>query len=254
MLAQVKILIEGYTNADSKAESGGVEKTCPTITLVKDEGLVMVVDPGVLDSQQILIEALAKEGLSVADVNMVCVTHSHIDHYRNIGMFPEAKTLEFYGIWDKGSCEDWQEQFSPNIQILKTPGHDYTSITLFVSTEQGIIAICGDVFWREDSPENDHNAKTEKEIKELKESREMVLKTADWIIPGHGEIYKTKKDVKEEEGEPAKEKEPREIVMCRKCEKLMRSKDKCLCRPWLCFDCCECHLDCDLCGCSHKRR
>ena len=28
------------------------------------------------------------------------------------------------------------------------------------------MAICGDVFWRENSPEYDHNAKTEKELKE----------------------------------------------------------------------------------------
>lgn len=89
MSAQVKVLIEGYTNADSKAESGGEEKTCPTVSLVRDGDLIMVVDPGILESQQILVDALQKQGLGVDDVNMVCITHSHIDHYRNIGMFPE---------------------------------------------------------------------------------------------------------------------------------------------------------------------
>ncbi len=193
MSAQVKILVEGCTNADSKAERGGEEKTCPTISLVRDKDLIMVVDPGVLESQQILIDALQKQGLGVSDVNMVCITHSHIDHYRNIGMFPGAKTLEYFGVWNKNNCEDWQEQFTPNIQILRTPGHDYTSITLFVKTNDGVVAICGDVFWKENSPEYDHNAKNEKESGELEESRRLVLRMADWIIPGHAGMYKVKR-------------------------------------------------------------
>ena len=53
-MAEVKILVEGYTNADSAAESGE-EKSCPTITLVKDKDVVMVVDPGVLEDQNILV-------------------------------------------------------------------------------------------------------------------------------------------------------------------------------------------------------
>ena len=256
MTAEVKILVEGYTNADTKAESGGEEKTCATITLVRDKDLIMVVDPGILESQQILIDALAKEGLDVKDVNMVCITHSHLDHYRNIGMFPDAKSLDYFGVWDKSVCESWYEQFTSNIQILKTPGHDYTSITLFVKTENGVVAICGDVFWRENSPEYDHNAKTEKELKELNESRQLVLEMADWIIPGHGGMYKTDKSkIAELDKENVKIKIEGEKIFgyCRKCKRAMKSKlDSCRCRPHLCHYCCECGIDCDLCGCTHK--
>lgn len=192
MKAEVKILIEGYTTADTKADIGE-EKTRPTISLVRDGDLIMMVDPGVLESQQILIDALQKEGLGVDDVNMVCITHSHIDHYRNIGMFPKAKTLEYFGLWDNEEVDDWLEQFTENIQILRTPGHDYTGITLLVTTEIGKVAICGDVFWRENSPENDIYAS---DPKALKESRSSVLKMADWVIPGHGPMYKSKALIK----------------------------------------------------------
>jgi len=91
--------------------------------LVKDKDIVMVVDPGVLEDQKILVGKLKEEGLTIDDVNIVCITHSHIDHYRNIGMFPQAKTLEYYGLWDGQTVEDWQEQFSDDIRIIKTPGH-----------------------------------------------------------------------------------------------------------------------------------
>jgi len=156
MPAEVKILIEGYTNADFVAESGE-EKTQPTITLVRDGDLVMVVDPGILESQQILIDALARENLTVQDVDVVCITHSHFDHYRNIGMFPNAKTLEYYGLWHKDTIDEWDEDFTPNIQVIHTPGHDYTGLTLFVTTNDGVIAICGDVFWKENYPKDPHD-------------------------------------------------------------------------------------------------
>jgi len=188
-MAIVKILIQGFTSADS-ASDGGKEITCPTITLVRDGDIVMVVDPGVLESQQLLVDKLKEEGLNVDDIKIVCITHSHIDHYRNIGMFPRAKTLEYYGLWDGGAVKNWQDQFTENIRILKTPGHSYDAITLFVKTEDGIVAICGDVFWKENGPENDPYAS---DPERLKESRKKILEMADWIVPGHGAMYKVNK-------------------------------------------------------------
>ncbi len=188
-MAEVKVLIEGFTNADSK-EKGEEEKTCATITLVKDKNIIMIVDPGVLDSQDILIKKLKEENLTVNDVNIVCITHSHIDHYRNIGMFPKAKTLEYFGLWNGGSVEDWKEQFTEDIRIIKTPGHNYDGISLLVKTKKGIVAIVGDVFWKESFPEDDPYA-SDKE--KLKESRKKILELADYIIPGHGKMFKVKK-------------------------------------------------------------
>lgn len=249
MPAKVKILVEGYTNADSKAESGGDEKTCATISLIKDGNLVIVVDPGVLEAQQVLIDALQKEGLGVNDVNMVCITHSHIDHYRNIGMFENAKTLEYFGVWNKNASEDWHEQFTPNIQILKTPGHDYTSLTLFVKTEDGVVAICGDVFWKENYPEVDEYATNPKE---LENSRRIVLEMANFIIPGHAGMFKVVKNKAPIKTKPGK-KEPRFLGACRKCRvPFKKIEDKCECRPYFCYHCCECGMDCNLCNCKHK--
>jgi len=184
-VAEVKVLIEGYT---SDEKGGG--KTCATITLVKDKDIVMIVDPGALEDQKMLVDALKKEGLGIDDVNVVCISHSHIDHYRNIGMFPKAKTLEYWGLWDKNTVEDWNEQFTEDIKILKTPGHDYSSITLLIKTKNGVIAIVGDVFWKENLPEDDLYA-SDKE--KLKESRKKVLEMADWVIPGHGKMFRVKR-------------------------------------------------------------
>lgn len=184
-MAEVKVLIKGYTSADAEG------RTCSTISLIKDENVVMIIDPGTARSQDVIIEALKKEGVAISDINFVFITHSHIDHYRNIGMFSKAKTLEYFGIWDEDKDGvDWKEEFTPNIRIIKTPGHNYDGLTLLVKTEKGIIAICGDVFWKEDFPEDDPYASAPEK---LKESRKKVLEMADWIIPGHGPMFKVKK-------------------------------------------------------------
>jgi hypothetical protein len=175
-------------------------------------------------------------------------------------MFSDAKTLECYGLWNKESVEDWSENFTSNIQILRTPGHDHTGITLFVKTGPesgypGIVAICGDIFWKEDYPQDPRDDAYASDPEKLKESRDMVLKMANWVIPGHGPMYKAKKGQTEEsmgQASGSKKAEQKVGSQCKKCHRLMKQKDKCACRPWLCYNCCECGLDCDLCGCSHK--
>jgi len=186
-MAEAKILIEGYTSADIKESEG---RTCPTMTLIRDGNNIIITDPGVLPSQEILKEKLKEEELSIDDINFVFLTHSHLDHYRNVGMFPCAKVLEYFGIWDGDKCDEWQEKFSKDIKIINTPGHNSNSLTFLVKTKRGTVAICGDVFWKENYPKNDPYAS---DPAELSKSRKKVLQLADYIIPGHGEEYKVNK-------------------------------------------------------------
>jgi glyoxylase-like metal-dependent hydrolase (beta-lactamase superfamily II) len=255
MVAKVKILVEGFSNADSVGETGE-EATCATVSLILDEGISIVVDPGILESQQILVDALKKENLNIEDIDIVCITHSHLDHYRNVGMFPNAKVLEFFGLWHKNSIESWSENFTPNIQILKTPGHDYTGITPFVTTENGVVAICGDIFWKENYPEDPGDDNYASDYEKLAESRELVLDLADWVIPGHAGIYKVNKNKSlEDRLAVAEESENKKvIIVCKNCKRpVQKQRDLCLCRTYLCYRCCKCDLYCDLCNCKQRR-
>ena len=117
-MTEVKVLVKGWTTADSKEPVE--ESTGATISLVIDKNIKMVVDPGVLENQQILVNALKKEGLSIDDINYVCLTHSHIDHFRNIGMFPKAKSSDYWGLWDKNTLKfnTKPRRFTEDIEIV----------------------------------------------------------------------------------------------------------------------------------------
>lgn len=190
-MAEVKILIPGYTTADAKsAVPDDIERSCATVSLILDGDIKMVVDPGVLEDQKLLVDALKREGLKISDITHVGLTHSHPDHYINAGMFPEAKFVEFFGVWHRNTVVDREENFSKNIKIIETPGHDRTGITFLVETEKGRVAVAGDVFWKENFPEDDPYAD---DLAKLKESRAKLLKIADYIVPGHANIYQVKR-------------------------------------------------------------
>jgi len=188
-MAEVKVLVAGYTSADSKAKDG-IERTCATITLIRDREINMVVDPGLLKDKKILVDALAKEGLKPEDINYIGLTHSHADHFANIGLFPNAKLLEFFGIWYEDMVDDWKEEFTKDIKIIKTPGHANTSISFIVNTSMGKVAVVGDVYWKENYPPEDPYADN---AKELAKSRKEILSVADYIVPGHAGMFKVKK-------------------------------------------------------------
>jgi len=188
-MATVDILVEGYTTDNASGESGEDTTAC-TMCLVRDGDIVMVTDPGTLKSQDIMKDALAKFDLTVDDVSDVFVTHMHPDHVRNIGMFPTAKMIEYYGEWEEDRCEDRNNKVSDDIEIIETPGHDKSGLTLLVKTDRGTVAICGDVFWKKDLPVEDPYADSPEE---LVGSRKKVLEVADYVIPGHAGEYEVKK-------------------------------------------------------------
>lgn len=185
-MAEVKIIIEGFTNSDCR-EKGEEEKTRCTTALIRSDDKIILTDPGVLDDQQIMIDALANENLTVKDITDIFVTHSHPDHYRNVGMFPTARLIEYYGVWDGGKCDDRPRNLTKDLEIIETPGHSLDALTMLVKTEEGITAIVGDLWWSEKGPKFDKFAS---DMDMLLENRDKISKIADYIVPGHGKIFK----------------------------------------------------------------
>ena len=196
-MAEVKVLIEGYAR-----EEKDFELASSTSTLIKEKNLNIIVDPGM--NRKLLLESLNREKLSPKKINYIILTHYHLDHTLLAGIFENAKIMDNTDIfsWD-GKIEAHNGKVpGTDVDIISTPGHDMFHCSVLITTKDlGRVAIVGDVFWWSDEEEQEINEKSLMEHKdsyvkneeELIKSRKKILEIADYIIPGHGKMFKVKK-------------------------------------------------------------
>jgi glyoxylase-like metal-dependent hydrolase (beta-lactamase superfamily II) len=194
-MAKVKVMISGYAK---EIDNGWIASS--TVALIKLNDLNIIVDPGC--ARKKLLEALSNENLKTADINYILLTHRHTDHMLLAGIFENAKILTNSEVFDN----DIQIQASTikeleKIEIIKTPGHSGDSKTFIVKVENGIYAIVGDLWWWRESEEQktdkenllSHFDEYTKDKELITKSRTKILEIADYIIPGHGEMFKVNK-------------------------------------------------------------
>ncbi|MFH1894306.1 MAG: MBL fold metallo-hydrolase [Patescibacteria group bacterium] len=198
-MSEVKILIEGYVK---KLEDGWLAQ--PSTVLIKDSELNIIVDPG--SNKELLLKKLAGENLKLEDINTVFLTHHHLDHTLNMGIFPDCDILLDGDLMNSNKSDKVFAYFAripkTNIGVIPTPGHIFEHASLLVETEKGKVAIAGDVFWWLDGEEQKTDYASlishkdpggAKDEGALKESRKKILEMADFVIPGHGEMFKVLK-------------------------------------------------------------
>lgn len=193
---KIKILVEGYARESESKEIA----TCTT-TLIRSGKVNIIVDPGM--NRQLLLGALDKEGLTPQEINYVVLTHNHMDHMLLTGIFEKAKVLDNSSVYTfAGEIYDHEGKVpGTDVKIINTPGHDQFHCSLVIDTEEGTVVVCSDVFWWSENQEQKTDAKSlmihkdpyVKNQEQLNASRKTVLKLADWVIPGHGKMFKVEK-------------------------------------------------------------
>ncbi|MFH0830203.1 MAG: MBL fold metallo-hydrolase [Candidatus Aenigmatarchaeota archaeon] len=196
-MAEVKVLIEGYVREENKRFFAS-----PATVLIVDNGVKVLVDPGA--NKEMLLSALSKEGMRPQDIDIVFLTHYHLDHSLNIGLFPDKDILDGDMIYRKDEEIVFSHRIpNTNIEVIQTPGHAHEHVSLMASTDKGKVCIAGDLFWWMDKHKQKTDTKSllelkdpyEKDHEKLVESRKMILKQADWIIPGHGKPFRVSRTV-----------------------------------------------------------
>jgi glyoxylase-like metal-dependent hydrolase (beta-lactamase superfamily II) len=192
-LAEISILTEGYASR----VKGGRLRASPSSVLIEVAGKRLLVDPGA--DRRGLLSGLSMVGLSPEEVDLIFVTHTHLDHILNLRLFPEAEVLDSSYIY-RGDEEIPYGNFIPKtrIEVLPTPGHtpDHASLLVLVENETWLVA--GDLFWwwddavqRTDLPSllalEDDSAT---DPAALRSSRMKALERADVVIPGHGKVFR----------------------------------------------------------------
>lgn len=192
----VTILVEGYAHSNND----GTYTASPTCSLIESNGRKFLVDPGT--NKEKLVNALKKINITPTDLSFIFLSHYHPDHFLNIRLFPDLDVYDGDICW-REDLEIFHQGKLPDVdvELIKTPGHATEDTSLFIKTKDGVVCVCPDVFWWEDGKQiydgindvlnlvdpfaNDKQA--------LLVSRKLVLDKADYIIPGHGKMFKVKK-------------------------------------------------------------
>lgn len=185
-MAQITTLIEGYVQNEGQSVQA-------TVTLVQDNGHNILVDPGMTQSPLAITRALQEHGLTPDDIDTVFITHHHPDHTRYVGLFIGARLYDYASMYASDrwlNAEDYP--ITPDVKIIQTPGHTPEDATLLVTNVTNIpekspctVAICH-LWWyegKDDDPTADNRI-------QLQESRAKILALTDFIVPGHGKMFR----------------------------------------------------------------
>uniref|UniRef100_A0A0M3IUS4 Lactamase_B domain-containing protein n=1 Tax=Ascaris lumbricoides TaxID=6252 RepID=A0A0M3IUS4_ASCLU len=187
----VEQLLVGYANESTINK--GYFTASGSVTVIIDGNRKILVDCGNPWNGEALLSALQDNALSTSEITDLIITHGHIDHCGNMCLFTTANIY-----MDRDLARPYSEyttfedgfEITKNVRILRTPGHTDNDLSVIVyNTKRGCVAITGDIF-EDENPDNwEPNSRY---VSEQKRSRSRILAIADWIIPGHGAIFRNK--------------------------------------------------------------
>jgi glyoxylase-like metal-dependent hydrolase (beta-lactamase superfamily II) len=189
-LHKVIVLIPGY----AEWVGPGKQRASGTITLIKGRTNV-IVDTGVPTQKKKILKKLSENDLNPDDIKFVVITHGQSDHIGNNNLFPKAKFILDTDVstGDEYSVHDFHEDafhIDDGIWVISTSGHTEHDISVIVETEEGTVAIAGDIFEKEGDWADKSWEAWSKKREDHRKSREKLLRIAEYIVPGHGDIFR----------------------------------------------------------------
>lgn len=176
--AGLDVLFTGYA----------AERVAGTVSLIRDAGRVIVVDPGMVPARSAILDPLAALGVLPGDVTDVVLSHHHPDHTVNIALFGEVPVHDFQAVYTRDVWEDRPADgvlLTPSVRLLATPGHTPQDISVLVGTPDAIVVLTH-LWWTAEGPADDPFAP---DAELLRAQRERVLALADLVVPGHGPSF-----------------------------------------------------------------
>lgn len=177
----------------------------------------ILIDPGHLNLFDHVKQGLAEMDLGIEDIGLVICTHAHPDHLEAVQLFQDTSAKVAYHQQDWEVVKTMLDQVDPSsqaridavrpdffltegdldvsgagFQVYHTPGHDPGAICIYQPDQK--VLVTGDLIFKEgvgrtDLPGGD--------ARQLKASiRRLSDLDVEWILPGHGQIVSSAKEVK----------------------------------------------------------
>jgi glyoxylase-like metal-dependent hydrolase (beta-lactamase superfamily II) len=178
-VARVDVLFEGYLGRPD-------HRVASTVALVRDRDAVVIIDPGLVPGPASILEPLARHGFRREDVTDVVFSHHHPDHTLNAALFPAARVHDHWAIyqgdlWTSRDAEGFE--ISPDVSLIRTPGHTAEDISTLARTDEGLVVFTH-AWWTAEIPIEDPYAT---DPAALHGSRARILELGPHlIVPGHG--------------------------------------------------------------------
>jgi glyoxylase-like metal-dependent hydrolase (beta-lactamase superfamily II) len=169
-----------------------------TVTLIVADEQNIVVDTGLPGEGGEIVKGLERFELKPNDIDLVINTHLHGDHIGNNALFLKAKFIahekELPARLKNVNVISGEYQVSENIRTIETPGHTHGSISLVVSDpdDKKVYVVAGDALPIKDNflhwvpPGINFNPKI------ALASMKKIVDIADFVIPGHDDIFSSK--------------------------------------------------------------
>jgi len=191
-MVKVYPLIEGIHNTQSTPEGVLLPSHKGAVTLLQSESKNILVDVGGRGTFENLKNKLKTHKIRPDEIDVIILTHLHLDHSYNIAYFKNARVLAWNHEWMSTGTMRFNNieeiNLPKGIKIIKSPGHAQEHLAVLVDENKGKTAIVGDAF-------NEKYLKTGKistfcsNEKSYHESAKKILSIAKKIIPGHGKPF-----------------------------------------------------------------
>lgn len=164
-----------------------------SVTLLQHENQNILVDTGGRGMFSPLKISLKEQGLDPSDINIVILTHLHLDHSFNISRFPNARIFAWMHEWRDGETLRIPGingfRLLDVISLLQTPGHAEEHLSVVVQGDDDVVTvIAGDAVNEEYALTGSVKAFTYDE-RLYRQNADRILRLADAVIPGHGRIF-----------------------------------------------------------------
>ncbi|KHJ92080.1 metallo-beta-lactamase domain protein [Oesophagostomum dentatum] len=179
----------------------GQSETVGAITLINDNGFLVLVDTGASSDTERLLQSLSKEGVTLDQINTVVITHGPPSHMGNMNFFAQKPILfhsmEYIGrhVTPTELRERPYRKLSPHIEVWKTPGHTQHDLSVLIHdvASYGTMAIVGDLIPNEALISERRDIMDEEGVWDSaikRQNANLLICMADWIVPGHGQPFR----------------------------------------------------------------
>ncbi|MBT5015883.1 MBL fold metallo-hydrolase [Candidatus Peregrinibacteria bacterium] len=191
----IEILFEGtHGNHQHEGNYYHIDPLGSSSVLIQTERQNVLFDSSSMMNRERLLKSLRERELEPRNIDHVICSHYHFDHTFNNALFGGTAIIHtgHAFIDKKGAGHIFppleKRKLPSTIELLPTPGHTQTDVSLVYEWE-GETWICAGDAVREDLIRGENPLST-KNPEQLIASMKLIFERGDVIIPGHGRVIK----------------------------------------------------------------